>query len=156
MPTISVTHHIDAAPDVVFDLCTDLDHFADRISGITACERLTDGPVGVGTRFRETRKMFGKEATEEMEFTAFQRPTFYQLSCDSCGAHYETDFRFSPEDGGTRIELEFRVTPVTFIAKLMTPLSMMMTGPLKKVLEKDLADIQTAAERGVDASASTA
>ena len=146
MAVISMSRHIDATPGVVFDLCTDVEHFADHVSGIKKCELLTEGPVGVGTRFRESRVMFGKEATEEMEFTVFRRPSFYQLSANSCGALYETTFRMSPEDDGTRIDLEFRVTPMTFVAKLMSPMSKLMAGPLKKCLEKDLADIQAAAE----------
>ena len=57
MAVISMSRHVDAAPNVVFDLCTDVEHFADHVSGIKKCELLTEGPVGVGTRFRESRVM---------------------------------------------------------------------------------------------------
>ena len=49
----------------VFAVFTDLHRAAERIRGIERLEVLTDGPVGKGTRFRETRIMFRREATEE-------------------------------------------------------------------------------------------
>jgi hypothetical protein len=63
---------------------TDLDGAAERVDGIQKLEKLTDGPVGLGTRFRETRRMFRKEAAEEMEFTAFEPGRSYGVCCDAC------------------------------------------------------------------------
>ena len=78
----------------VFARFTDLSTAAERIKGIEELEVLTEGPIRVGTRFRETRIMFRRPATEEMEITAFEKDEMYTISCDSCGCHYETVFRF--------------------------------------------------------------
>ena len=53
MAGMTLTQHIDAPVEMVFHLATDLDGWAGRIKGITKIERLTAGPVGVGTRFRD-------------------------------------------------------------------------------------------------------
>ena len=44
------------------------------IPDITALEMLSEGPFGEGTRWRETRVMFKKEAVEEMWVTGFPPP----------------------------------------------------------------------------------
>jgi len=66
--------YIEAPREVVFDAALDLHSAAENIGAITKMEVLTDGPIGLGTRFRETRVMFRKEATELMEITVFERP----------------------------------------------------------------------------------
>ena len=42
-----------------------------NISGIQKVEILSDTTEGEGHRWRETREMFGKEATEDMEITHY-------------------------------------------------------------------------------------
>src|SRR5438034_10439554 len=123
MAGVTVTQRIEAPVETVFRLATDLDHWAGRITGITKVERLTNGPVGVGTRFKETRMMFGKEATETMEFSAFEPNRRYELTADSCGALYRTEFRFEPDESGTLRTVDMRVTAQSLFANLLKPLA---------------------------------
>ena len=92
--------------------------------------------------------MFGKEHTEEMQIESFTPNESYVVSADSCGAHYETTFRFTPQGQGTRVDMEFTATPVTFFARLMSPLCFLMGGGIKKCLEQDIDDLQRIAEQG--------
>ena len=147
---LELNQSVNAPAEVVFAVATDLDRWAENIGGITKIERLTEGPVGVGTRFRETRVMFKKEATEEMEFTAFEPNRRYQLSAESCGCSYVTDFRFVPSDAGTRVEMEMNTKPLTFFAKLMSPLGKLMAGTMKKCVMDDLSDLAKVAESRAD------
>ena len=146
MATVCLSKHVNAAPDVVFAIASDFANAPGRIKGITKLELLTPGPVGVGTRFRETRVMFGKEATEEMTIVAFDPPRSYEFSAQSCGSAYRTTFRFTPEAGGTRIDFEFHARAVSFVAKLFTPLFWLMKGMLRKCVDKDIEDLKKAAE----------
>ncbi len=66
MSTITTSVLVLAPVDRTFEAFCELDKAVERIPGITALEVLTDGPFGEGTRWRETRLMFKKEATEEM------------------------------------------------------------------------------------------
>lgn len=146
MAAVTVTQKIDAPVDQVFGAFIDLDRWAERISGIVRVEKLTDGPAGLGTRFRETRIMFKREATEEMEFSEFEPNQSYTLTCESCGARYETVHQFRYDGDGTVVEMTMSIQPISFMAKLMSPLGRLMSGSLKKCLEKDLAEIKQAIE----------
>ncbi len=64
--SISVTRHVNAPADTVWQVLTDLDNAADTLSGVIRIERLAGEGYAVGTKWRETRKMMGKEATEDM------------------------------------------------------------------------------------------
>jgi len=143
MKDIVATTHIDAPPPAVFEVCTDFAGAANRISAITKIEVLTPGPVGKGTRFRETRKMFGKEATETMEVIEFTPGRSYVLGAESCGCRYRTEFTVTPSGSGSDVTIHFRGTPQTFMAKVMgTIMAPMMSGMLRKCLDGDLADIK--------------
>src|SRR4029079_1940023 len=99
MASFSMTERIAAPIETVFEVTTDLEHAAGRIRGIEKIELLTPPPVGIGTRWRESRRMMGHAATETLEITAFERPHHYTVGCNSCGATIETTFRFSPVAG---------------------------------------------------------
>ena len=59
--------HFEASPERIFAVMTDLDAAAEWMPNIVSIERLDGDGFGVGTQWRETRKMFGKEATELFE-----------------------------------------------------------------------------------------
>ena len=64
MNPITTSVWIDAVPEEVFAVATSFGGCAEWLSGVKEASVLTAGPVGVGTRFRETRIMGGREATE--------------------------------------------------------------------------------------------
>ena len=146
MRTFTFSRTVAAPPARVFEVFTDLRNAPGRIKAILKLDVLTDGPVGKGTRFRETRKMFGKEATETMEITDFQPGRSYTVRAESCGARYTTMFAFAPAGAGTRVDMTFTIESLTFWAKLFSPLMGLMSGVIRKCFEADLADLQAAAE----------
>ena len=149
MPTmIAAEKQINALPERVFALASDFATMSERIPAIKRVEMLTDGPVRVGTRFKETRVMFGKEATETMEVTAFDPPRSYNLGANSCGCLYDSRFEVMPNAGGTMVTLSFTATPVSFFAKLMSPLGKLMAGTMRKLFDGDLEAIRKVAEGG--------
>lgn len=148
MTQMQMTTHVKADPAKTFDAFADFPRAAEMIRGIKRVEILTNGPVGKGTRFKETRVMFGKEATETMEVSAYERGKLYTLSCTSCGVAWSSTFRFTPDAGGTRVDLEMVCKPLTFLAKLMSPLGKLMAGSMKKCIEGDINDIRSFVETG--------
>jgi hypothetical protein len=139
---------VGADPARTFEAFTDLRRADQRISGIRRLEVLTDGPIRKGTRFRETRIVFNREATEEMEVTDFQPGRSYAVACQSCGMAWSSTFRFSPEAGGTRVELEMNTRPITILARLMSPLGALMAGSVRKCVEQDMNDLRRYLESG--------
>jgi hypothetical protein len=157
MARLTITKRINAPVEVVFDVASDLAHAAERLRGIEKIEVLTPGPIRVGTRWRETRRMMGRESTETLEITAFDRPHRYTAGCHSCGAYMEATFRFTPigEAGGpaaTDITLDIRCEARSVLAKLMSPLSSLMFAKVMRgCMEDELDDLKRAAEASAEA-----
>lgn len=146
MAKIELSRHIAAPIDEVFARNTNFADAADVVNGITKIEMLTEGDVGKGTRFRETRVMFGKEATEEMEVVGFDPPRSYQLGAESHGSRYLSTFTFTEDGDGTDVHLLFEATPLTLPAKIMSVLMKPMMKTVMKECSKDLDDIKAAIE----------
>jgi len=142
MAKLTIRKSINASPEATFEAFANVNKFAEVTSAITAVEVLTEGPIGVGTRFRETRTMFGKDATEEMEFTAYEPNQAYTIEARSHGSHYISEFRFRPSDGGTEVQFTFDAKPLSLFAKVMSPLAKLMTNSVRKAIETDLEDVK--------------
>ncbi|MEM8834965.1 MAG: SRPBCC family protein [Planctomycetota bacterium] len=134
----SVEKHIHSDPATVFARATDVAQWPAMIPGIIKTEVLTDGPVGEGTRFRETRKMFGKEASEEMTFSAFEPGARYCLLCENHGARYEFEYLVSPDGDGTKLEMRGNIEATSTVAKVMMTL---MKPMQKKFVQQCTADL---------------
>lgn len=147
-----VSEPVNATPEALFAIASDFRNAAQRISGIKKLEMLTDGPPGVGTRFRETRVMFGKEATETMEVVEFQPGRSYTLAANSCGCEYRMTVSVRPKGSQSEVAMTFDAHPLNFGAKVMSALtSWMAEGACVKAMKQDLADIKAAAEKPVAA-----
>ena len=146
MSGLTISTHIEAPSEVVFDVFADIEKASERVDGIVKIEKLTDGEVGFGTRFRETRIMFKRAATEELEFTQFDAGKSYTVGCQSCGCECSTCFAFVSENAGTRVNMELRTRPLTFVAKLMSPLGVLFSGSMKKCMTKDMEQLKAVAE----------
>lgn len=140
---------IDAPPDRVFEVASDFAGAPRRISAITRVEMLTEGPVRVGTRFRETRTMFGREATEEMTVTEFDAGHRYVLGCENHGTRYRSEVRVAPHgEGQSTIVMTFEARPLTMIARVLGVLTKPMVKKVVQACEKDLDDLKAAVETG--------
>lgn len=147
MKPLVVSKTIAADPASVFEVMSDFEHAGERISAINKVEMHTEGPVGLGTRFTEWRTMFGKEASETMEVTAFEPGRSYVLSAESHGSKYTSIMRSLPEGHGTRVEFEFSAEPQTMMGRVMGALmGVVFKGSLCKAIEQDLVDLKAAVE----------
>lgn len=137
-----------ADPADVWAVMTDIEGSADTISGITEVERLDDGAgFGVGTRWRETRVLFGKEASEEMEVTAVDEGHSYTVEAHNRGTHYVSDMIVEPAAGGAVIAMTFGAKQAGTFSKLMAKtVGKAFEGATRKALQQDLDDIAAAAE----------
>jgi len=152
MPSFTTTTRINAPAPRVFEMLSDFAGAPQRISAIKRIEMLTPGPVGVGTRFKETRVMFGREASEVMEISRFDPHRGYELSCTSCGCTYRSEFQITPVAGNASdVTMSFDAQPQTFLAKVMGVLMRPMMGAMTRCIMKDLSEIKAALERPVAA-----
>ena len=147
MDPIIASKRLSAPLETVWEVMADFENAADRIQAIVKLEILTDGPVGLGTRFRETRIMFKKEATETMEITQWDPPNSYTTEADGCGCHYTTVINCESDGDGTKVTMSMSIVPLTTFGKIMGALmGWMMKGACTKAFAKDLDDLKTFVE----------
>ncbi len=147
MGKISVSRFIAAAPKRVFEIASDLEHAAGRITSIKSLEVLTGGAIRKGTQFRVTRVAPGHEASAEMTVTAFDAPTSYQVGCTCNGCRYEVRLRFEPDGTGTNFVMEFGWMLLSLTAKLKSPLLNAKITKCLKACDQDLDELKYAAEQ---------
>lgn len=139
---------IQAPRAAVWKRITDIEHAAGTIRGIENIEILERPASGVvGLKWKETRKMFGKTATETMWITDAVEPAFYRTRAESHGAVYVSSLELVEKPGGTELSMRFKGEPVTTSSKLMLFLmGWMFQGATRKACGKDLSDIKAAVE----------
>jgi uncharacterized membrane protein len=150
-PMSAVTTHrtIQAPVERVWALATDIPASPQTLTGVDRVEMLSAGDFATGTRWRETRTMFGREATEEMWVTEVDPHRSYTVEAESHGAHYVSTFTFTALSADrTEVALHFDAQPqgrvATVLAKVAAPIA---SRSVSKALTKDLDDLAAAAER---------
>ncbi|MDP6479592.1 MAG: SRPBCC family protein [Phycisphaerales bacterium] len=140
--TLSLSRRIPASQQAVWTVIADIAGSPDRIASIAEVELLTSDPVGVGSRWKETRLLLGRKTTEVMEMTVFEPPARYVVEGDACGAHFVSELRCEPDgDGATMLTMTMDTTPITWLARLMGPVAKLTLGTSRKMIEQDLDDI---------------
>lgn len=146
---MSLSIPIDASPKKVWSIISDIENSADTISGIDKVEVLepAKGPSITGLKWKETRTMFGKEATEVMWITDAKAPEHYDTRAESHGSVYTTRLSLEPAGKGATLTMSFEGVPQTFGAKVVWVLTgWMAKGAVRKAFQADLDDIKKAAE----------
>ena len=151
MTTVSESLDIAADAETVWSIVVGMDDWVDAIEAIESVERLDGGDeFGIGTIWRETRTMFGKQATEVMEVTEYEDGVRYSTSAESHGSKYFSEILVEPTDTGCVLSMSLRAEPQTAFAKIMSAtVGRLFIGATRKAFAKDLADIGAAAESAV-------
>ena len=146
--------HINAPASLVWDFISDIEHCATWLTNVDSVSILKRGDNGlVGLRWEETRKMFGKEATETMWITRAEPLNFYQVEAHNHGAKYFSKLSIQVKPGGCELAMSFSAKAVSFSAKLSSLLmAPLMKSSVKKMVAKDLSDIKHAAEQQAEAA----
>ena len=138
-----VTRRIEAPVDRVFETVADIGNFSKAISRIVNVEFMSEQRLGVGTRFKETRLMNGREAVVELEVTEFVRDDHVRLVSDTHGTVWDTVFRVSDVGGATELVMTMDANAYKLLPKLMNPL---IKGMIKKAIETDMDSVKTFCE----------
>ncbi len=148
MSSVNVSHDIAVEPQGVWSIVVGMDGWVEAIEAIETVERLDDGAdFGLGTTWRETRTMFGKKATEDMEVIEFEEGVRYATFAESHGSKYYSEVRVDPTDTGSRLSMNFHGEAQTALTKVVDAVfGRLFAGATRKALAKDLADIGAAAE----------
>src|SRR5262245_49723546 len=103
--------HIDAPPQAVFDALSDVPNhssWADEKSQLTIAP-VSDGPPGLGSKYRSTQVFFGKKNSADLEIVGFEPPTKFALSISQRpdgrdrDDHLTHTFTLTPDATGTEL-----------------------------------------------------
>ena len=135
-----------AAPvETVFDCVAHIQNFSNAIPDISKVEFLTHSRRGVGTRFRETRVMKGRESTTELEVTEYDQPHRIRLVSDEGGTVWDTVFTTKAVDDHTQLDLVMDARPYKLWSRIVNPLFGRM---ISKAVEEDMDAVKAYCERG--------
>lgn len=163
MWSTQVSRHVEAPAAVVWEVLTDLEGMARHLPGILRLERLSDDGPGAyqrGTRWRETRRMFGREASEVMEVAAVDPERRTDIVAEHDGVRYDTGFDLTPagngaDPDGTDLVFRFAATrvgePPRGLKGMAAKAGMAVMGPLalratRRQMETELSHIAQRAE----------
>lgn len=144
MPNTVVTRAIAAPLDVVFKAVSDIQQFSKAVPHIVNVEFLSPVHSGVGTKFRETRRMRGKDQVTELEVTEFKENDCVRFVADSHGTVWDTVFTVEPDRDYTLLTMTMDARTRKLIPKIMNRL----IGPMiKKAVEQDMDAVKKFCEQ---------
>ena len=135
MKSVKTSRTIQAPLEKVFQVIADPRGFQAAVADITHVEFLSEQQHGVGTRFRETRKMKDKEHSVVLEVTELVENDRIRIVSDEGGAVWDSVFTVEPQGDEVLMTLVMDVKPYKLKAKLTTPLIM---GFVSKAIESDM------------------
>lgn len=149
MAELSVEREVAAPPKVVWSVATDLDATVNTITSVTDVQRVSGEGFAVGTRWRETRLMYGREATQEMEVTAIEPGRSYTVEAEDRGVLYTSKLKVEPAgEERTRLVMTFDSRPSSAMGRVLAAsVGRLLRGTVWKALARDVDDLAAAAER---------
>lgn len=130
---------IEAPVESVFDAVAHIDRFSEAVPSIREVEFLSEERRGVGTRFRETREMNGRETSSVLEVTDYAPNDRVRIVSDAGGAIWDTLFTTRATEAGTELGMVMEARPHTLLARISTP---MIRGMVARAIEADLQAVK--------------
>jgi hypothetical protein len=140
---------INGSKAAIWAAITNIENASETISGIENIEVLEKPANGlVGLKWRETRMLFGKEATAEKWITDAAENEFYKTKAESDGFVYLCTKSISESSGCITLTESHESKPQGIVAKLVSiPMLFLFKGVAKKAVLQDLNDIKAAVEQ---------
>ena len=132
-----VTIHLDRPVEQVFAFLADTGKVSTWQSSLIKLEPLTEGPLRLGSRFREIRRLGRKDTEIQGQVTAFE-PNKRLETKTTTKPEVTISFSFDPENGGTRLRYKF-VLLSNGMMRLFEPL---IGRSIKKERESDFETLK--------------
>ena len=123
---------------------SDIQNLPNTVPTVVRVEFLSDIKSGVGTKFRETRSMNGKETVTELEATECENNRRIRMVADSHGTVWDSMFTLEPVGEHTRLLIDMDAKAHKILPKILNPL---MKGVYRKGLEKHIDAVKNFCEQ---------
>lgn len=105
----------------VFDFVADERNEPTYNRTMISCEMITEGPIGVGSRFRASIRGRSRPMSMDIEYTGFDRPHLIASTTRMSSADFTGTLTFTPTPAGTRLRWSWQARPKG-VARLLAPL----------------------------------
>jgi hypothetical protein len=128
----------------VYDFIVNVENAPKWQPAVIETSRITDGPIRVGTQFREVAKMMGRRVETICEITDLQPSRRVAFRATSNGPlSYATSYLLEPQGDTTRVTIEGTFT-FKGLWRLLEPL---VRGEVRKESAQELLAMKAAIER---------
>jgi uncharacterized protein YndB with AHSA1/START domain len=131
---------IDRSPEDVFDYCSDHAREPEWNPMMKRIERITDGPIGVGTRYST---QFARGPAMEMECTRYERPTHWSVVGESAAMKVGGENKITPTARGAHLAMRMEIEPRGSLRWAMP----LMRRRLDTQFQRDLENIKAILEK---------
>lgn len=148
---IHLSQAMQATPDTIWDVLTDLPHASDILRSVKSAELVSEGEYDVGTTWRESRTFFGHHGDEELHVTESEPPrrTVHETKLGHDKVRITYHIQPLPDDSTkllitVSVDMSERSRAEQLVWNTWGNISFEST---KKMLAQDLEDIAKEAER---------
>lgn len=140
-----VAQDVEAGPSEAWEVLVDFAAYPERMASYESLELLSVASGGLGTRWRQTRTVYGRSHSQVMEVTRWEEPTLLELEAGERGARYRTTYVLVESASGTRVEMRFEVEATNPLARAFQRLfGARLMRSTAEAMEKDLEDLLAA------------
>ena len=126
-------------PDEVFPYLFEEDKVPRWTTGLDGYERLDDGPLGKGARFRQRLEVSGQRIDAELEVTAYDPPRRAETRTEIRGIDVISTYELAPVGGGTRLTQSVEAKGGGLKGRVLIPV---IQPHLERKLDADLAALR--------------
>jgi len=146
MSTITASVDIERPVGEVFEHATCLRSCVRWMTSMSGAEKISDGNVGVGTRYRHKIKFMGIEVETRPAVRRYEPPFDLAFGDEEAMVPYETRFHFEEIPGGTRFTVTSESEPKGLINGIARPL---LDKAFSRQMQNDLFSLKEMLEAGV-------
>ena len=131
----------------VFLWVTDLTHSAEWQAGLLEARKVTEGPLGVGTRYAFVREFMGRRMEAANEFVAYEPNTMASFRFASGTMSGQGTYLFEATPDGTKVTSRVEMEP-RGLSRLAAPL---IAASLRREIKTGLPVLKELLERQMKA-----
>ena len=145
MATIEIARTIHAPTPIVFKTVADPAHFARAISGVTKLEFLSSTKCGLGTRFRQSRVLNGKEMTLDFDVIDYVENERVRIVNEIHGTRWDSVITLTPSSAFTTLTMRMDTKTRPLVPRLLMPLMLRLF--IRRAVEKDFDAVKAFCEK---------
>ena len=144
MSQVTVSRNINASVDLIFRAVSDIINLPFVNPDVVKVEFLSNRRSGVGTRFRETRTIKGKESKTELEVTEYVENDHIRMVAESHGSVWDSVFVVKADATQNELKLIMDAKGQHLLPKLM---NFLLQKLYQKGLEKHMDAVKLYCEK---------